>query len=59
MEVNDAVSEPAFVEEFELHSDVVLQGALAAPHHDRTQEQMTLVDQTSAECVASELCPTD
>jgi hypothetical protein len=31
------------------------QGALAASHHDRAQEQMALVDQPRADCVASEL----
>ena len=35
VEVNDAVSEPALIEKFELHADVVWQGALAASHHDR------------------------
>jgi hypothetical protein len=33
----------------------VWQGALAASHHDRAQEQMALVDQSRADCVASEL----
>ena len=55
VEVNDAVSEPAFIEKFELRADVVSQGALAASHHDRAQEQMGLVDQPRADCVASEL----
>ncbi len=44
MEVNDAVSEPSLIEKFELRADVVWQGALAASHHDRAQEQMALVD---------------
>lgn len=55
MEVNDAVSEPALIEKFELRADVVWQGALAASHHDRAQEQMALIDQPRADCVASEL----
>jgi hypothetical protein len=55
VEVNDAVSEPALIEKFELRADVVRQGALAASHHDRAQEQMALVDQPRADCVASEL----
>jgi hypothetical protein len=55
VEVNDAVSEPAFIEKFELRADVVSQGALAASHHDRAQEQMALVDQPGADGVASEL----
>jgi len=45
VEVNDAVSEPALIEKFELRADVVWQGALAASHHDRAQEQMALVNQ--------------
>ena len=55
VEVNDAVSEPALIEKFELRADVVWHGALAASHHDRAQEQMALVDQPQADCVASEL----
>ncbi len=55
MEVNDAVSEPALIEKFELRADVVWQGALAASHHDRAQEQMALVDEPRADCVAGEL----
>jgi hypothetical protein len=35
VQVNDAVSEPALIEKFELRADVVWQGALAASHHDR------------------------
>ena len=50
MEVNDAVSEPALIEKFELRADVVWQGALAASHHDRVQEQMALVDPPRADC---------
>src|SRR6266496_100713 len=44
VEVNDAVSEPVLVEEFELRADVVRQCALAATHHDGPEEQMALVD---------------
>src|SRR2546428_3815014 len=57
VEVNDAVSEPALIEKFELRADVVWQGALAASHHDRAQEQMALVDQPRADCVASGSAP--
>jgi len=49
VEVNDAVSEPALIEKFELRADVVWQGALAASHHDRAQQQMALVDQPRAD----------
>jgi hypothetical protein len=59
VEVNDAVWEPALIEKFELRADVVWQGALAASHHDRAQEQMALVDQLHADCVASELVTPD
>ena len=55
VEVNDAVSEPALIDKFELRADVVGQRALAASHHDWAQEQMTLVDQPRANCVTSEL----
>ncbi len=55
VEVNDAVSEPALIEKFELRADVVWQRALAGTHRDRTQEQMALVDQPRADCVAREL----
>jgi hypothetical protein len=55
VEVNDAVSEPALIETFELRADVVCQGALAASHHDREQEQMALVDQPRADRLAGEL----
>lgn len=55
VEVNDAVSEPALIEKFELRSDVVWQGALAASHHDGVQEQMARVDQPRADCLAGEL----
>jgi hypothetical protein len=43
-EVNDAVSEPAFIENFDLGADVVSRRALVASHHYRAQEQMALVD---------------
>src|ERR1035441_10170270 len=53
--MNDAVSDPALVEEFELSADLVPQCALAAAHHDRPEEQMALVDQPQSERLASEL----
>jgi hypothetical protein len=55
VEVNDAVSEPALIEKFELNAHVVGQGALTASDHDRAQEQMALVHQPCADCMASEL----
>jgi hypothetical protein len=33
VEVNDAVSEPAFIEQFEKRADVGLQGAIAPCHY--------------------------
>ena len=59
MEVNDAVSESALIEKLELRADVVWQGALAASDDDWAQEQMTLVDQPGADCVAGELGTAD
>src|SRR5580698_6904140 len=59
VDVNDVVSDPALVEKFELHPDAVRQGALAASYHDRTQEQVALVDQPRADCVAGELGTAD
>jgi hypothetical protein len=59
VEVNDAVSESALIEKFELRVDVVRQGALAASHHDRAQEQMALVDQPRADRLAGELGTAD
>jgi hypothetical protein len=44
----------ALIEKFELRADIVWQGAVAAFHHDRAQEQMALVDRPRADCVASE-----
>jgi len=55
LEVNDAVSEPAPIDKFEWRADVVRQGALAASHQNRAQEQMAVVDQPRADCLASEL----
>ena len=59
MEVNDAVAKAALVEQFELGTDVVGQGALAAAHHDRAEEQMALVDQPLADRLAGELGTAD
>ena len=53
--MNDAISEPAFVEELEFCSDVVRQGMLAAAHHDGAQEQVALVDKPRSDCLAGKL----
>ena len=42
--MNDAIFEAAFVEQFEFRTDAVRQGAFAATNHNRTQEEMALVD---------------
>ena len=55
VEVNEPVSEPALIEKLELRADIVRQGALTASHHDRAQEQMALVDQARADCLAGKL----
>ena len=49
VEVNHAVAETAFVQQFELQADVVGQGSLAASHYHRYDEQVTLVDQPALE----------
>ena len=55
MEMNDAASEPALIQQFELRTDVVGQCPLAATHQDWPEEQMALVDQTRRDCLAGEL----
>jgi hypothetical protein len=40
VEVNDAVSEPALVQEHERDAEVVEQCALAATNNDRPEEQV-------------------
>src|SRR4051794_7971429 len=55
VEVNDAVSEAAFIEELELRAHVASQRALAAADHDRAQEQVAFVDNARRDCLACEL----
>ena len=57
--MNDAVLEPALVEQFELRSDAVRQGAFAATHHDRAYEEKALVDQPGADRLAGEVATRD
>jgi len=45
MEVNHAVAETAFVQQFELQVDIVGEGLFATSHHDGRNEQMAFVDQ--------------
>jgi hypothetical protein len=55
VKVNDAVWEHALAQEFELGTDVVRQGALAPTHHDRTEEQMAVLDQPGGDRLDGEL----
>jgi len=48
VEVNRAVAEPAFVQQFEVHADTVAgQRTLAASDQDRLEEHQVLVDEPS------------
>jgi 2-polyprenyl-6-methoxyphenol hydroxylase-like FAD-dependent oxidoreductase len=53
-EVDHAVAEAAFVEQFEPQADTVGDGLSAASHHDGREEQLALVHEASLERVASE-----
>src|SRR5206468_4004134 len=55
VEVNDAVAEAALAKQLEVQADTVGEGLLAASHHDRREEQLELVDQTSLERLGGEL----
>jgi hypothetical protein len=55
--VNDAVSEPALVQERERDTDVVEQCALAATNNDRPEEQSLLVDQACRHCLRKRFSP--
>jgi hypothetical protein len=47
VEVNRAVAETAFVQQLEVHANVVAgEGTFAASHDDGHEEQLVLVDQT-------------
>src|SRR6476469_326646 len=59
VEMNDTILEAALIEQFELRADVVRQGAFAATHHDRAQEEMALVDQPGGDRLAGELAAGD
>ena len=54
-EVDHAVAETAFVQQLEVQPDVVGQRPLAAPHHDRRDEQVALVDQPGPERLRGKL----
>jgi hypothetical protein len=49
VEVDHAVAETAFAQQFELHTDIVGEGPFAASHHDGRDEQVALVDQPGPE----------
>src|SRR5215217_2756734 len=55
VEVNYAAFETAFVQQFELHADVVGEGAFTASHYDGRDEQVPLVDQPGLDRVSGEL----
>src|SRR6266545_432136 len=55
VDVDDAVAETAFVQQFELHADIGGQGRLPASHHDRREEQVELVDQAGLDRLGGEL----
>jgi hypothetical protein len=44
-EVNNAVVESAFVDQLELHMNMVGEGPVAASHYNRIDEKVVLVDQ--------------
>jgi FAD binding domain/Aromatic-ring hydroxylase, C-terminal len=48
-EVDHAVAETAFVQQFELQPDIVGQGPISTSHHDGCDEQVALVDQPGLE----------
>jgi hypothetical protein len=45
VEVDHPAGESALVQQLELHSDVVGQCLLAAPHHDGMKQEVVVVDQ--------------
>src|SRR5215212_7709852 len=55
VEVDHAVAETAFAQQFELHADIVGEGPFAASHHDGRDEQMVLVDQPGPERLGGEV----
>ena len=59
VEMNEAVSEAALIEQFESRPDVVRQGAFAAANHDRAQEEMALIDKAGADRLAGEIAAPD
>ena len=55
VEMDHAVGEAAFVEEFELQADVVGECLRTATHHDGRDDQVALVRQSGAERLAGEV----
>src|SRR5215203_1640188 len=55
VEVNHAVAETAFVQQFELQADIVGEGLFAASHHYRREEQVALVDQPGLDRLGGEV----
>jgi hypothetical protein len=55
VEMNDAASKPALIQELEPRADVARQRALAATHHHRHEKEIALFDQPHANRLAGEL----
>ena len=55
MEVNYAVAETAFGEQFELRAEVIGKSLLAASHHDGRKQQVELVQQPGLHRLPGEL----
>jgi hypothetical protein len=55
VEVNHAVAETAFVQQLELHADIVGEGRCAASHHHGHDEQVELIDQANFDRLGGEV----
>src|SRR5215211_2121689 len=54
-QVDHAIAETAFVQQFEPHANIVGEGWLASSHHDGRDEQVALVDQPGPERLGGEV----
>jgi len=57
VQVHRAAGEAALAEQHQRHADVVGEGARAAAHHDRHEEQVQLVDLPRPDRLAGEVGP--
>jgi hypothetical protein len=55
VEVNHAVAETALAEQFQVQADTVGEGLFPASHHDRREEQVSLVYQPSLDRLSGEV----